>query len=117
MTRRKSSPGELFARPDPPVARVRKYVDRQLRAQRHLGSLEPVDDGLVGIVMTMADTIDAEVQDRDGSRFVVLSGCKQLAGILLDLRGDRWPAAATSEADAELATLVAALRDAANPGP
>jgi hypothetical protein len=99
------------------VARVRRYVDRQIRAQRAMGQLEPVDDGLIGVVMTMADIIDTEVTTPDRSAFTILTGLSKLAPILLELRGERRDTATDAGWDEELATLVAAIRDAARPAP
>ena len=95
-----------------PVARVRRAVDQQLRAQRGTGQLEPVDDGLIGLARTLADTIDAEVTDPDGSRFTVGALAGRLLPVLLELRGERRDAASDVGYDVELAALVAALRDA-----
>lgn len=96
-----------------PVARVRRYVDRQLRAQRSLGQLEPVDDGLVGIAMTIADVVDAEVLNPDRSPFVIVTGLAKLVPVLLELRGEHRGAGDTG--DIELERLAAAFRD--TPGP
>ena len=95
-----------------PVARVRRAVDQQLRAQRATGQLEPVDDGLIGLARTLADTLDAEVSDPDGSRFTVGALAGRLLPVLLELRGERRDSASDVGYDAELAALVAALRDA-----
>jgi len=95
-----------------PVARVRKAFDAQLRAQRATGQIEPVDDGLIGLARTLADTIDAEVTDPDGSRFTVGALAGRLFPVLLELRGERRDSASDVGYDAELAALVAALRDA-----
>jgi hypothetical protein len=100
-----------------PVARVRRGVDGQLRAQRATGQLEPVDDGLIALARTLADTIDAEVTDPDGSRYTVGALAGRLVPVLLELRGERRDAASDIGYDAELAALVAAIRDAAHPGP
>jgi hypothetical protein len=73
-----------------------------------------VDDGLIGVAMTMADVIDAEVSARDRSAFVILTGCAKLVPVLLQLRGDVADDGSAG-ADVELAALAAAFRDA--PGP
>jgi len=118
MTARRPPQERLFPVAGAPVARVRRYVDRQVKAQRATGTLEPVDDGLIGVVLTMADVIDREVVDRDGSAFVILNGCKALAAVLLDLRGGRGAdAGGDPDADAALAALVREIRDASRPGP
>lgn len=101
----------------PGTARVRRYVDRQLRAQRAMGRLEPVDDGLVGVAMTLADAMDAEVRDPDGSRFTVGALAGRLVPVLLELRGQPRDTASDIDYDAELAALVAALRHVPRPGP
>lgn len=115
MTKRKPvQPRLLELGGTPAVARVRRYVDRQLRAQRSLGQLEPVDDGLVGIAMTMADVIDAEVTSDDRSAFVIVTGLAKLVPVLLHLRGEhRGP----DVGDFELEQLAAAVRDAERSGP
>lgn len=102
--------------PDDPaaaVARVRRYVDRQLRAARAMDALTPTDDGLVGLAMTLADLIDAEVTRADRSAFTIARVAAELRPLLMDLRGDRRDAAGDADFDAELARLEAAVRDAA----
>lgn len=99
------------------VARVRRYVDRQLRAQRSTGMLEPVDDGLIGVAMTLADALDAEWLDPDGSRFTVGALAGRLVPVLLELRGQPRDTAGDVDYDAELAALVAAIRNVPRPGP
>ena len=96
-----------------PVARVRRGVDAQIRAQRALGHLEPVDDGLVAIARTLADDLDAEHTDEDCSRYTVATLAGRLVPVLLELRGER--AGDGGDYDAELAAIVAALRDAPRP--
>lgn len=99
-----------------PVARVRRSVDEQLAAQRDLGHLERIDAGLIGIARTLADALDAEVTDPDGSRFTVGSLAGRLVPVLLELRGGaRDPGG--EDADDELARVIAALRDAPRPDP
>lgn len=117
MTRRKAGQGQLFDPPKgAPVARVRRYVDRQLKAQRQLGQLEPVDDGLVGIVMTLADVVDEELRAPERSAFVVITGLAKLSPMLLELRGERHTGGGAG-IDLELESLTAAFRDAMRPGP
>lgn len=96
-----------------PVARVRKSVDLQLRVQRGMGQLEPVDEGLVGLARTLADTIDAEVTDPDGSRYTVGALAGRLFPVLLELRGERRDSAGDLGLDVELQALLAEVRDAA----
>jgi hypothetical protein len=100
-----------------PVARVRRGVDQQLRAQRGMGQLETVDEGLVALARTLADQIDAEVLDPDGSRFTVGALSGRLVPVLLELRGERRDSASDVGYDAELAALVAALGNAARSRP
>jgi hypothetical protein len=88
-------------------------VEGQIRAQRHLGQLEHVDDGLIALARTLADAADAEHLDPEGSRFTVGSLGGRLVTVLLELRGER--TAAGEGFDAELAQLVAALRDTPRP--
>jgi len=82
-----------------------------------MGQLETVDEGLVALARTLADVIDAEVLDPDGSRYTVghLSG--RLVPVLLELRGERRDSASDVGYDAELAALVAAIGDAARSRP
>jgi len=117
MTRRRDHEqltlGAELAPPGRRVARVRRAVDAQLAAQRALGHLEPVDSGLVAIARTLADALDAEHVDADGSRFTVGALAGRLVPVLLELRGTR--DAPGEGYDAELGELVAAIRDAARP--
>ena len=99
------------------VARVRRSVDLQLRAQRKMGQLEHVDQGLIGVAQTLADAFDAEVLDPDGSRYVEQTIAGRLVPVLLELRGERRDVAGETGWDAELAALARAVRDAARPGP
>lgn len=93
------------------VARVRRGVDAQLAAQRRLGHLEAVDTGLVAIARTLADALDAEWTDTEGSRFTVGALAGRLVPVLLELRGETRDTPGDG-IDAELAALVAAIRDA-----
>lgn len=99
--------------PGKPVARVRRGVELQLKAQRRLGHLEHVDDGLIALARTLADAADAEHLDPDGSRYTVGSLSGRLVRVLLELRGERLVAG--EGVDDELAVLVAALRDTPRP--
>jgi hypothetical protein len=92
------------------VARIRRGVDEQIRAQRAAGQLENVDAALIALARTLADAADAEHLDPDGSRFTVGSLGGRLVTVLLELRGER--GAAGEGLDVELETLKAALRDA-----
>jgi hypothetical protein len=74
--------------------------------------LSPVDDGLVGLAMTLADVLDAEVTAPDRSAFVIARVAAELRPLLLTLRGERHDAGGDADYDAELAQLVAAVRDA-----
>lgn len=120
MSRPKADQGRLF---DPPgasgVPSVRRYVDRQLTAQRSLGQLEPVDDGLIGVVRAMSSIIDAEVRKPAASAYVILTGLAKLSPVLLELRGERHDGPGGG-LDVELeqitAQVAAALRDAEGPG-
>lgn len=105
--------GALFSPGARPTARLRRAVDAQLSAQRRLGQLEDVDAGLIGAARTLADLADAEVVDREGSRFTAGKITRDLVAVLGMLRGDRLDAATGDGLDAELAALVAAVRDAA----
>jgi hypothetical protein len=96
------------------VARVRRGVDAQLTAQRRLGHLEPVDTGLVAIARTLADALDAEWLDAEGSRFTVGALAGRLVPVLLELRGETRDTPGDG-IDTELAALVAAIRDAPRP--
>ena len=82
-----------------------------------MGQLEAVDDGLVALARTLADAIDAEVVDPDGSRYTVGALSGRLVPVLLELRGERRDAASDIGYDAELAALVAAIRDASQSRP
>lgn len=97
-----------------PVARVRRGVESQLKAQRALGSLESVDDGLIAVARTLADAADAEHVDPKGSRFTVSAIAGRLVPVLLELRGES--AHGDGDIDAELHWLVTAIRDAPRPG-
>ena len=67
--------------------------------------------------MTMADVIDREVVDPEASAYTTLKGCKDLADVLLRLRGEPTPASGDDGADVALAALVAEIRNAARPDP
>jgi hypothetical protein len=99
------------------VARVRRAVDVQLRAQQALGQLEPVDEGLKGLARTLADTIDAEVVDPDGSGHTVAVLAGRLLPVLLELRGERRDTASDLGWDEELARIAATVRDTPRPRP
>lgn len=123
MTRRGGDQGALFPVPGRPVARVRRGVDAALRAERaRLRELnestdDQLDAALVALAMSAADQLDAITLDRDGSPFVWFQGARTLAdlwGRLVGARDDHGDPGDPG-ADAELAALVAAIRDAAGP--
>lgn len=99
------------------VARVRRGVDQSIRALQAAHALHPADPALIAMARTLADAIDAEHTDPDGSRYTVGALSGRLFPVVLELRGERHDAASDIGYDAELATLVAALRDAAQPRP
>lgn len=82
-----------------------------------MGQIEPVDTALIALARTLADAIDDEHTDPDGSRFTVGALAGRLVPVLLELRGERRDAASDVGYDAELAAIVAAVRDAQGPGP
>ena len=104
--------GSLFPADRPGVARVKRAVDQTIRVLRGMDALHPGDDGLVAIARTLAELVDAEATDPDGSRYTagVLAG--RLVPVLLELRGERHDAGSDVGYDAELAALVSAVRDA-----
>jgi len=81
-----------------------------------MDAIGPVDEGLVGLAMTLADVVDAEVIRPDRSAFVVARLAAELRPVLLELRGERHDAAGDTDYDAELVALVAAIRDAERSG-
>jgi hypothetical protein len=89
MARKPADAPRLFTPPGPPppVQRVRRGVDATVAALRQLGRLEPVDAALVNVARTLADAMDAEHADPDGSRFVVASIAGKLVPVLGLLRG------------------------------
>ena len=82
-----------------------------------MGQLEAVDEGLVALARTLADTIDAEVLDTDGSRYTIGALAGRLMPVLLELRGERRDSASDLGYDAELQALIAAVHDAARSHP
>jgi len=97
-----------------PVARVRRGVDAQLTAQRKVGTLEKVDDGLIAIARTLADKMDAVAVDPDASGFTLARLGAEIRTTLMILRGE---AIGGDGVDVELDALRAAIRDATQPGP
>lgn len=89
MARKRADPGRLFPVVERagPVRRVRRGVDTTVGALRSGGRLEPVDAALVAVVRTLADAIDDEHTDPDGSRFTVASLAGKLLPALDRLRG------------------------------
>lgn len=71
-----------------------------------------MDDGLIGLAMTLADVIDAETVDPKGSRYTVGHLVGRLFPVLMELRGERLDVPGSDvDYDAELAAIVAAVRD------
>jgi hypothetical protein len=99
---------------DKPIARLRRGVEDQLKAQRAVGSIEKVDAGLIAAARTLADAGDAEHIDPDGSRFTVGALVGKLVPVLMQLRGE---AIGGDGVDVELDALRAAVRDAAQHRP
>lgn len=93
------------------MQRVRRSVDTQLRAQRSLGHLETVDEGLVGLARTLADAIDYEWALPEPATFTMGALAGKLTTVLLQLRGERRDVG--DGYDVELEQLRAAIRDAA----
>jgi len=71
------------------VRRVRAGVDATIKALRSGGRLEPVDAATVALARTLADALDDEHADPDGSRFVVATLAGKLEPIVEVLRGER----------------------------
>jgi hypothetical protein len=92
---------------------MRRAVDLQLKTQQAMGQLEPVDEGLKAMARTLADAWDAEVADRDGSRYTEATIAGRMLPVLLELRGERHDSASDIAWDAELEQLKATIRDAA----
>jgi hypothetical protein len=97
------------------VGSVERGVNDQLRAQRALGSLDDVDAGLISVARKLARALDAEDADPDGSRYTVGALAGRLVPVLVELRGG--PRDVGADVDAELAALIAAVRDAPRPDP
>jgi hypothetical protein len=113
MTRRQHPAQEPLFEIAPVRVRARRGVDRQIREQRKLGQLEPVDEGVIAVLRDWSDTLDAARAAGD-SAFTLSNGYAKLLDHMRLLRGD--PVYVTSSiADDELAVLVAAIRDAARP--
>lgn len=117
MTRRQDALPGLTAEDHRPVRRVRRGVDQTMAALRAMDATHPADPGLIALARTLADAIDAEHVDPDGSRFTVGALSGRLFPVLLELRGERRDAASDIGYDAELVALAAALRDAAGSRP
>lgn len=97
--------------------RARRGVTAQLTAQRKLGQIEPADAGTIAVARILADAIDDEAADPKGSRYTVGMLATRLHAVLGSLRGERVGGSDGDGLDAELAQLLAALRDAPRPGP
>ena len=114
MTRPKRTDTPLPGMGGSGVARVRRGFDQQLTAQRAMGHLETVDAGLIALGRTLADAVDAEHTDPNGSRFTVGHLAGRLQSVMLELRGERRDPAGDG-IDEELARLAAAIRDRPRP--
>jgi hypothetical protein len=99
--------------PRPIAARARKGLEAQLKAQRAAGTLADVDDSLIAVARTLADALDLEAGDPEGSRYTLGSLAGRLVPVLLELRGVRHDAG--GDIDQELAALITAVRDGAQP--
>jgi hypothetical protein len=73
------------------VRRVRRGVDATVKALRDGGRLEPVDAALVAVARTLADALDDERSDVDGSAFTVGALAGKLTPVLDRLRGQAVP--------------------------
>jgi|SRR5882672_2015132 len=71
------------------VRRVRRGVDATVTALRSTGRLEPVDAALVAIARTLADALDDEHVNVEGSAFVVATLAGRLTPVVDELRGER----------------------------
>ena len=98
------------------VRRVRRSVDAQLKAQRDLGHLETVDEGMVGLARTLADAIDDTWAGDEPNAYTVGALAGRLFPVLQTLRGDVRGGAGDG-LDLELEQLRTALRDAARSRP
>ena len=89
--RRRSAQERLFPDADTGhgVRRVRRGVDQTVGALRSTGRLEPVDAALVALARTLADALDDEHADPDGSAFTVATLSGRLLPVLDGLRGER----------------------------
>jgi hypothetical protein len=115
VTRRKPAQPALFTAPGVTV-RARRGLDAQLREQRRLGQLEPVDEGVVAVLRDWADTLDTARADGE-SAYTLSNGYRLLIEAMWRLRGDTLPTDASVGADLELAALVAAIQHTAGPDP
>ena len=69
--------------------RVRRGVEASVKALRAGGRLEPVDAALVALARTLADALDDERADVDGSGYTVATLGGRLVPVLEILRGER----------------------------
>jgi len=69
--------------------RVRRGVEATVSALRAGGRLEPVDAALVALARTLADAVDDERADVDGSGYTVATLGGRLVPVLEILRGER----------------------------
>lgn len=81
-------------------------VRSTVEALRAAGRLEPVDDALVALALTLARAMDDELAEH-GSRFTVSALSGKLLPVLVELRGSQADGSAT---DDELESLVRSLR-------
>jgi hypothetical protein len=88
--KRDDAQGALFDVPAIPgrVRRVRRGVDTTITALRSTGRLEPVDAALIAIARTLADALDDERTDPEGSGFTVATIAGKLTPIVGELRGE-----------------------------
>jgi hypothetical protein len=78
-------------------------VDQTIAALRSTGRLEAVDAALVAMARTLADAMDDERADGDGSSYTVAAVAGRLFPIVEELRGER--TAGLDELDDFLATM------------
>jgi hypothetical protein len=82
---------------------VRRGVDATITALRSGGRLEPADAALIAMARTLADAMDDERADVDGSGFTVATIAGRLLPVVDQLRGEQ--AAAFDGLDAFLASM------------
>jgi hypothetical protein len=92
--RQRPDQGQLFE-PDPPlVRRTRRGTDQTIRELRRLGRVEPVELGLVAMLRTLADLIDAELGMAEPNKWTVARLASEWRQVHAELRGrqreDSW---------------------------